>query len=350
MMKFSTSAFALIIFLVALVSACESDSGDTSTGSECEPAGECMDPALFEEGSLESPITVVDCTLVDGTKTSCYKVAIAGLPTNHETGPYCPTTVDDGPEAGGKWPTKDGFSDVDGAFIMNLPEFYGDDGWDMWDPVTRLVKRVESAEDCEGAAAGGSGELGYTNICIDCSVDALGGPVVNVNLIPVKPKMAEQITELEFVSPGVALNGVRIAFPAGLDAILASYQIAALDDCGGHTNNADGYHYHESAGCALEVEQSDGHAPLIGYARDGYGIYAMTNSEGVEPADLDECRGHTDAIRGFHYHAASAGENAFIGCFRGVLVEDGDDLSSGVPGTGGGAPPGGGGGPGGPPE
>ncbi len=311
----------------------------TGEGTECDPITEGLKPEMFVAGSLDSEIEIVDCTLVDGTETSCYRVAISGLPTNHEMGPYCPISVDDGPEAGGKWPAMGMLQDVDGPFIANLAAFYGDDGWDMFDPETGLVNRVFTTEDCEGAAQGGSGDLGYTNICIDCTLDALGGPVINENLIPVQPIMADVPTELEQVSPGVALNGVRIAFPAGLDNILEAYQIAALDDCGGHANNADGYHYHEASGCAFEVEQCDGHSPLIGYARDGYAIHTREDSEGVEPSDLDPCRGHDDALRGYHYHAAGEGENAFIGCLSGVLAENGDSLNNGGGGGGGGGGP-----------
>ena len=313
------------------------DGTEDSTGDEtedCEPIVEGVDPEMFVVGSLDSDIEVVDCELTDGTQSSCYRIVIAGLPTNHDTGPYCPTTIDDGAEAGGKWPAMGQLWDIDGAFIENLAEFYDDDGWDLYDPDTRLVNRVYTPEDCEIAAQGGSGELGYTNICIDCSIDALGGPVLNEHLIPVVPVMADVPTELEQVAPGVTVNGVRISFPAGLDNILDAYQIAALDDCGGHTNNADGYHYHEASGCALEVEQCDGHAPLLGYARDGYAIHTMTDAEGVEPADLDPCRGHVDDLRGYHYHAAGEGENAFIGCLSGLLAVNGDSLAGGLPGGG----------------
>ena len=47
----------------------------------------------------------------------------------------------------------------------------------------------------------------------------------------------------------------------------------------------------------------------------------MTNLDGGEPTDLDQCRGHSDEVRGYHYHAASPGENMFIGCFHGEIVE-----------------------------
>jgi hypothetical protein len=56
---------------------------------------------------------------------------------------------------------------------------------------------------------------------------------------------------------------------------------------------------------------------MIGYALDGYGMYALADASGAEPTGLDNCRGHSDSTRGYHYHVASAGENMFIGCFKG---------------------------------
>ena len=49
-------------------------------------------------------------------------------------------------------------------------------------------------------------------------------------------------------------------------------------------------------------------------------VHEMKNTDGVEPSDLDECRGHSDAVRGYHYHVAGAGENMFLGCFHGETV------------------------------
>jgi hypothetical protein len=57
---------------------------------------------------------------------------------------------------------------------------------------------------------------------------------------------------------------------------------------------------------------------MIGYALDGFAIYAHVNEDHREPDGLDECGGHTDPIRGFHYHAGAPGSNRIIGAFRGV--------------------------------
>lgn len=59
---------------------------------------------------------------------------------------------------------------------------------------------------------------------------------------------------------------------------------------------------------------------MVGYAPDGYAIYAMKDAQGREAEALDECRGTSDAVRGYHYRAASPSENMIIGCLRGESV------------------------------
>ena len=81
-----------------------------------------------------------------------------------------------------------------------------------------------------------------------------------------------------------------------------------------------GYHYHAATGHSKEIKQTDGHAPMIGYALDGIGLYAYKNSDGSNPEDLDQCRGHYDEIRGYHYHIDKAGNNNFNNCFSGATA------------------------------
>lgn len=309
-----------------------------STTSGCEVVGEGPRPDHFLDGSLVSDITEEPCTLANGFETLCYRIEIAGEPVDHEMGPYCPRSITDGPEDVGFWPESGTLYDVDGDFVTNLATFYEDDTWLLYDPETGDVNVTDTPESCLAAAMPNAPEE-YANYCVECAIDDVGGPVVVEYLIPIEPVARDTPTEIGNTPPGVSLNGVRIEFPADTGIILAAYNIAPLDDCGGHVNNGIGYHYHESTGCAAEVQQCDGHAPLIGYAQDGYAIHAMTSDGGEEPADLDECRGHTDQIRGYHYHAASPGENMFIGCFRGELVEGAGGGPGGGPGGGG---PGGG--------
>jgi len=113
------------------------------------------------------------------------------------------------------------------------------------------------------------------------------------------------------------LNGVKFDPPAPTHAILAAHTIAPLDDHGGHVNPHGGYHYHAVTGSTKEVEQPE-HSPLIGYAIDGFGIYALLDKTGHGPSDLDDCGGHADEERGYHYHAGAPGENQIIKCLHGV--------------------------------
>ena len=61
----------------------------------------------------------------------------------------------------------------------------------------------------------------------------------------------------------------------------------------------------------------------------------LVGADGVEATDLDSCRGHEDALHGYHYHAASPGENMFIGCFHGETAAEATTGGGGGPGPGG---------------
>jgi hypothetical protein len=277
----------------------------------------------FLAGSIAGDVTEIDCTLTDGSVSRCYQFEVIGEPMDHGAGPYCPRTIDDGPELTGKWMDNGELVDLTGEYVANLSQRYGE-GWLLHDPNTGLVNVTDTPESCLAAAQLNPPEQ-WWNYCIECTIDGVGGPVPLQITIPIVPVPRQVIAELGNTFPGVSLNGIGLSFPADIDGILATFNIAALDDCGGHVNNAISYHYHGAAGCSHEIAQPDNHGAMIGYAMDGYAIYAMTDLDGVEPDDLDECRGHTDQLRGYHYHAASPGENMFIGCFSGevAVVEGG---------------------------
>ncbi|MBU2994899.1 YHYH protein [Cellulophaga baltica] len=119
---------------------------------------------------------------------------------------------------------------------------------------------------------------------------------------------------------GVAFNGVAFDAPAPLHIILKGYTIPPIDDAGGHINLDSGYHYHAATGKTKEEAQNDHHAPMIGYAMDSHGLYGQLNEDGKEPDDLDDCRGHYDEVRGYHYHVDAAGNNNIINCFSGATA------------------------------
>lgn len=319
-------------------STADANAGDANTGACVEPS-EGLDAEHFTAGSLTEDITVEDCTLADGTETTCYRIVVAGEPTNHELTSVCPRNIEDG--AAGYWMVDGESVEVDGAFIASLSEVFGDPDWQMYDEESGDVYVTTTAEDC--LAAGGMPlDPGYSNYCVECTLEHIGGAMPLEYLIPTDPVLADEPTEIAQLAPGMSVNGVQFEFPADIETIESGLQIAPIDFCGGHTNFNIGYHYHEDHGCIGGVAQCDGHAALIGYARDGFGIYEMANEDGVEPTDLDPCRGHTDEIRGYHYHALGAGENAVIGCLSGEIVEGAGGPGGGGPGGGGpgGGPPG----------
>ena len=135
--------------------------------------------------------------------------------------------------------------------------------------------------------------------------------------IPVTPEYSTESIRFRRGSLGLAFNGVNFDPPAPTHAILAAHTVAPLDDCGGHVNPHGGYHYHAATGCTKKIEQKDEHTAMIGYALDGFGIFALNTKNKEQLTDLDECRGHTDATRGYHYHVGEPGSNEIISCWHG---------------------------------
>jgi len=286
---------------------------------------------------LIEDITTVDCTLSGGTETTCYRVAIPGVPADSAVGPFCPETITTTAADSGIWLDGDGtVYPADGDFIVNLPNIYDDANWQFYDIATGEVHITDSQEACE-AAARPDVDPAYQNHCVECSLGFIDGGVSQTLLIPVIPVPLNAPGALTG-NVGVSLNGTVLAAPAPVQDILSNYTIAAFDDCGGRVNPVDGYHYHAATGCTEVSTQDDGHAALMAWALDGYGLYGMLDADGSEHTDLDECRGVTDVVRGYHYHAASAGENMFIGCFHGETGSVEGDEGGGAPG---GQPPGG---------
>jgi hypothetical protein len=66
------------------------------------------------------------------------------------------------------------------------------------------------------------------------------------------------------------------------------------------------------------------HSPVTGFAWDGFPIYGPYESDGVlaknlkENSALDVCNGHTDPVRGYHYHVTPGRFPYIIGGYAGV--------------------------------
>jgi hypothetical protein len=251
-------------------------------------------------------------------------------------GPWCPTNVKDSKDKGGIWFKDGNVYDVDGSFIAKLSNFYSDPKWKLvnGDGSIKVTKTKAAFE----AAARPDVDPLYNNYCVEGRPEWYTIKEATYT-IPVTPIYQKTPTNLGRSAIGVAFNGVKFDAPAPLNAILSAHTVAPFDDNGGHMNPHAGYHYHAATGRTKEIAQSDNHAPQIGYALDGFGIYALLAKDKKEPTDLDESRGHSDPIRGYHYHAGKPGDNQIIKSFRGILPKSAISSESDGPG-GQGRPPG----------
>ena len=139
------------------------------------------------------------------------------------------------------------------------------------------------------------------------------------------PTVATTPTCLGGGAIGVMLTGPYL-FDAldgeGRDALAHEEQ----DSCQAHPQPSGQYHYHALTECISDP--GTGHSNLLGYARDGFGIYGVRGESGetLTNADLDECHGHTHAITWdgatvtmYHYHATYEYPYT-VGCYRGTPI------------------------------
>jgi hypothetical protein len=118
------------------------------------------------------------------------------------------------------------------------------------------------------------------------------------------PKPASRPSCLTGGPIGIAVNGVPI-FDA-LDALNRDGVAHEIQDsCGGHPQQQGMYHYHEITSCLPKTG-------LVGYALDGYPIYA---GGGYTDAQLDACHGIT--VKGQYRYEATAAYPYTLGCFHG---------------------------------
>lgn len=272
---------------------------------------------LFNSDAVVGKPKVVPCTLSGGVQTECLSITLSAAPTSFNIGPWCPRHIDDGPDASGIWLHDGQVLDADGAFIQNLPEFFNDDVWQLFDAETGKIKVTDSKISCAAAARPDVAEE-YRNHCVECAVSYLEEGLAQTYVIPLQPVAAETVSNrVSRGGVGIAFSGVRLDGPAPVDAILGAHTLAPFDDCGGHINLAVGYHLHAATDCLEHRPTNNDHAPQIGLAMDGYGIHTLLNYDGQEPQDLDVCRGHQTEELGYHYHANAPGENAILTCHRG---------------------------------
>lgn len=273
------------------------------------------DIAEFSETAFAEQPQTVDCTLENGTASTCYKITVNYLPEDLEIGPFCPATLTD---AGGIWEWTGENAKlyrVDEAFLRMLDDlgyrFFDEDG---------AVHVVDAATE----------QPAVDHACINVSPDE---SVEITMLLPVTPVMADSPSPLGTVSKiGVALNGVPVFSDA--PSIQQTGHMPALDTCGGHIDPGGWYHWHATstdietvfaasgviADCALEQDS----AALFGYAFDGFPMFGSTEADGAVASGLDACNGHvgmTSAGETYHYHATDDFPN-LPACLVGVQAAD----------------------------
>jgi hypothetical protein len=216
--------------------------------------------------------------------------------------------------------------DVDGAFVKNMATFYKNTTWAMYNTTTGAITRTLTQADCQAAANPNVGAA-YKNYCVEC-LPAYVSTLTSTYYLPVTPvKLSSAVSfggmpgSAGPATRGIAFNGVVFDAPAPTSIILAAYTLAPFDDAGGHINLMAGYHYHAATGMSTKIAQTDGHAAMIGYAMDGFGIFERLSAGGKEYTDLDDNRGHYDAVRGYHYHVDKAGSNNFINKLAGAYAK-----------------------------
>lgn len=136
--------------------------------------------------------------------------------------------------------------------------------------------------------------------------------------IPRYPKKASRATSVPSRGPiAVAVNGAVFFGPEDQEGKIA-LENHGLDSCRGHPAPTGVYHYHCTPGC-VHKDARNQHSPVIGYAFDGFKIYGLQGERGRPPKDLDQCNGHADKNRGYHYHTTE-GFPFVLGCYRGTPV------------------------------
>ncbi len=316
------SKITLLFLLLIVVISCKKD--ETTT-----PSSETVikvDASKFLTAGLSESISVVSKTLSNGQTADCYKIVTKSTPTDHNMGPWCPTNISDDASKGGIWLEGGNVYDVDGAFVKNLATFYKNTQWQMYNTNTGAITKTKTLAECQ-AAANPNVTATYKNYCVEC-LPSYVSSITQTIYIPVTPVKQSSSTSFGMgpnssgpAQRGIAFNGVPFDAPAPTSIILAAYTLAPFDDAGGHINLQAGYHYHAATGMSTKIKQSDGHASMIGYALDGFGIYERLSETGTEYTDLDSNRGHYDATRGYHYHVDKAGSNNFINGLAGAYVK-----------------------------
>ena len=142
--------------------------------------------------------------------------------------------------------------------------------------------------------------------------------------LPLSPRPASAPACTSLGAIGVLVDGV-VLFNAldgeGRDAV--AHEV--LDSCSGHPERSSVYHHHDVPSCLLDAARS---GTLVGFARDGYGIYIERDAHGdlLTNASLDACHGRTSVVtwngrrQPVYHYVATRGYPYTVGCYHGTPV------------------------------
>lgn len=150
--------------------------------------------------------------------------------------------------------------------------------------------------------------------------------------IPLTPKLGTT-PQTRDAALGVAVNGVPIFdYTGGGEMTLEdlhhhqarhdTFQTQQLDACGGHAGRGDDYHYHMKPVCMIAQMENAGDDAIIGWAFDGFPIYADNNPDGtaIPEGVLDVCNGQPDETFGYRYHT-SPDAPYIVQCLMGEVAD-----------------------------
>ena len=274
--------------------------------------------ALFDPRALVKPITELEGTLTDGSKSVVYKIVVRSLPPDHEMGPWAPATLKD---QGGFWEdTVDKkLYRVDADYLKLLNKR----GWNMFEAdgtVHRTKDRAEFDKVARQELGGWTFEQAKEGGVVNSVIELKPLEQIVTIFLPKNPKAAAKATPLRQArfSPrsglGLSVNGIRFFPPEPVDRITAFHNIAPLDPQGGHTGFGHEYHYHR----APSVMNNDKSGKIVGFALDGFAIRGPTESDGSKPRNLDGINGHEHDDLPYHYHVSDQWPYV-VGGFKGPL-------------------------------
>ena len=331
----SKMIISLLFIAFALLSSCSSNDDNPSTSSDTDTGTvdtteHTFKAELMNDNNLLESITLVTATLTDGTTADCYQLVFQSNPV--PDGPYCPATIND---IGGigiyDGATNPGFQ-VLKAELWNAME---NDGYDIVDTNGNIL--------IEDPGAGGSAGTGA---CLEAS----GNDNLRLTfLIPAVPKMATSNDEISIVEHlGVSRDGIPLTGhppsvvngPPVPGGGISGGNIPSIDPCGGHIDPFGYYHLHfgpeemNNVFNAYNITEvsctnfTQSETSFVGFAKDGYPMYASKDQDVTLPVDLDECQGHTSTTADYpngiyHYHVSSTSAPNLPTCLKGVSAQNG---------------------------